>query len=288
MGDSPGRGKIKTAGEAMKRSGVFGCVVATLSVSLCLTPRLSAGAEDLKALEARLKSTYHDKVMTLRHFYESSDLRYDLNGELVGASKSGPWTVSGRIEITEISLKPSELYIGGNRLLAVYQESGNKFTYIRMPDRVVIRIATDSAPTEAQVHKTMVRVFVSSGELSRTVPPVWRSFLEKGNCDVDVVTVRVREPVILNSGIIQGKAISQPKPLYPALAKQARVQGTVRLKAVIGKDGSIHSLCLSKPMGAGLDEAAIASVEQWRYQPYLLEGEPVEVETQITVNFNLR
>ena len=84
----------------------------------------------------------------------------------------------------------------------------------------------------------------------------------------------------------QGLLIHQVKPTYPPLAKQARIQGAVVLQAVIGKDGTIQNLRVvsGHPM---LTPAAIDAVKQWRYKPYFLNGEPVEVETQITVNFTL-
>ncbi len=82
------------------------------------------------------------------------------------------------------------------------------------------------------------------------------------------------------------KLIRQPKPTYPPLAKQARIQGTVRFNAVIGKDGQIANLTLASghPL---LVPAATEAVRQWVYQPTLLNGEPVEVVTQIDVNFTL-
>jgi protein TonB len=75
-------------------------------------------------------------------------------------------------------------------------------------------------------------------------------------------------------------------PVYPPLARQARISGTVVLRAVIGKDGSIQNLSLvsGHPM---LAPAAIDAVKQWKYKPYLLNGEPVEVDTEIQVNFTL-
>jgi len=80
--------------------------------------------------------------------------------------------------------------------------------------------------------------------------------------------------------------INKVTPQYPPLAKQARVQGTVRFQAVIGKDGSIQNLQLvtGHPL---LVPAATEAVKQWRYKPTLLNGEPVEVVTQIDVNFTL-
>jgi protein TonB len=83
-----------------------------------------------------------------------------------------------------------------------------------------------------------------------------------------------------------GDLIRKVQPLYPALARSARIQGVVVLQATIGRDGTIENLRVSSghPM---LTSSAIDAVRQWRYRPYILNGEPVEVETQIIVNFSL-
>jgi len=84
----------------------------------------------------------------------------------------------------------------------------------------------------------------------------------------------------------QANLIRQPKPVYPPLAKQARIQGVVRFNAIIGKDGTIQNLTLmtGHPL---LVPAAQEAVKQWLYKPTLLNGEPVEVATVIDVNFTL-
>ncbi len=84
----------------------------------------------------------------------------------------------------------------------------------------------------------------------------------------------------------QAKLINQPKPIYPPLAKQARIQGTVRLEAVISKDGTIEQLRVvsGHPL---LVQSALEAVRQWKYQPTYLNTEPVEVATTIDVNFTL-
>jgi protein TonB len=76
------------------------------------------------------------------------------------------------------------------------------------------------------------------------------------------------------------------EPAYPPLARSARVQGQVVLDVVIGKDGAVKSIKAESghPM---LVPAAIDAVKQWRYQPYKLDGKPVEVDTQVLVNFKL-
>jgi protein TonB len=84
----------------------------------------------------------------------------------------------------------------------------------------------------------------------------------------------------------EGNLVHKVQPAYPQIARMARIQGPVQLHAIISKDGTIENLVVESghPM---LVAAAINAVKQWRYRPYLLNHEPVEVETEITVNFVL-
>jgi protein TonB len=85
----------------------------------------------------------------------------------------------------------------------------------------------------------------------------------------------------------EGKLISGPRPVYPPLARQARVEGTVRLEAVISREGVILNLraVSGHPL---LIPAAVAAVQQWVFRPTSLNGDPVEVATVIDVNFTLQ
>jgi periplasmic protein TonB len=100
-----------------------------------------------------------------------------------------------------------------------------------------------------------------------------------------VSPVAVTRPVRL-SRMSEGDLVHKIVPMYPPLARNARIQGTVVLQAMISKQGTIENLRLlsGHPL---LAPAAIEAVRQWRYRPYILNSEPVEVETQITVNFSL-
>jgi periplasmic protein TonB len=99
---------------------------------------------------------------------------------------------------------------------------------------------------------------------------------------VPVTPQRVR----ISQGVTRGLLIQKVEPTYPPLARAARVQGDVILSAIIDSNGQITNLQLvsGHPM---LVPAAISAVKQWRYKPYLLNGQPVEVETTITVIFSL-
>jgi protein TonB len=98
-----------------------------------------------------------------------------------------------------------------------------------------------------------------------------------------VAVQRVR----VSQGVTQGMKVHDVTPQYPQMAKIARVQGPVVLAAVIGKDGAIQNLRVVSTASPLLNQAAVEAVKQWRYRPYILNGEPVEVDTTITVNFTL-
>jgi TonB family protein len=87
--------------------------------------------------------------------------------------------------------------------------------------------------------------------------------------------------------VIYGNIISQARPTYPERARANHVSGSVVLGAIIARDGQVRSLKLLSVPDADLAIAAVAAVREWRYQPYLLNGKPTEVETTITVNFNI-
>jgi len=91
----------------------------------------------------------------------------------------------------------------------------------------------------------------------------------------------------ISQGVTQGLLTHRIEPSYPALARQARIQGVVILTAIIDKNGSIQNLQLvsGHPM---LAPAAIEAVKQWLYKPFLLNGQPVEVETTVTVRFQMQ
>jgi protein TonB len=119
--------------------------------------------------------------------------------------------------------------------------------------------------------------------IARPTPPLVRP---EPAPQKQAAAIAPRKPIAVSTGVQAAKLIRQVKPIYPQLARQARISGTVRLVAIIGKDGAIENL----QVAAGhplLVPAAVEAVKQWLYQPTLLNGEPVDVITQIEVNFTL-
>jgi TonB family protein len=91
----------------------------------------------------------------------------------------------------------------------------------------------------------------------------------------------------VKASVMAGQKISGPNPIYPAQAKADKVQGAVILLLKINKDGEPIDIRVKKGVRADLDESAVTAVQQWRWKPYLLNGDPTEVKTTVTVNYSL-
>ena len=96
-----------------------------------------------------------------------------------------------------------------------------------------------------------------------------------------------RDPIKVGGNVQESKLIRRVEPVYPELAKRARVQGRVILVVTVDEEGNVSDIRVSSghPL---LDEAALTAVRQWKYSPTLLNGEPVPVIATVTVIFNLK
>lgn len=152
------------------------------------------------------------------------------------------------------------------------------------PQRIppAVTMLTDVAPPLAMVDPYAVGVRHGFGD------PHGRGAVIDGIGDSNVAlpppAPTVHHPP--TSHMMEGNLIYRVQPEYPALARQVRVQGLVVLRAVISRDGAIENLQVvsGHPL---LIPSALNAVRQWRYRPYVLNGEPVEVETEVKVNFIL-
>lgn len=103
---------------------------------------------------------------------------------------------------------------------------------------------------------------------------------------ISVASPHTSSPLHISKGVSAGMLLAPISPVYPPIAKAAGIQGTVVVSAVISRTGAIESLhVLSGP--TMLQNAALEAIRAARYQPYLLNGEPTEVETTITLNFRI-
>lgn len=101
------------------------------------------------------------------------------------------------------------------------------------------------------------------------------------------VRQQVAGPVRVSGLVVEGLLIQKTLPVYPAIAKASRTQGRVVLQATISRNGTIENLRVVSG-STMLQQAALDAVKTWRYRPYLLSGDPVEVETTVNVVFKLQ
>lgn len=160
------------------------------------------------------------------------------------------------------------------------QETGRLITPTRIPKQVAM-IKESAAPPPATAGVVGgVPGGVPGGQLGGVVGGV------VGAIPTAAPKLVAPQRVHVSQGVTQGLLTKKVMPQYPQLARQAHIQGAVQLAAVISKDGTIENLQVisGHPL---LTQAAMQAVKQWRYKPYVLNGQPVEVDTTITVNFTL-
>jgi protein TonB len=153
---------------------------------------------------------------------------------------------------------------------------------LTQPPRVPLGI--DRGPDEAPAQPPGGPI--GDGVIGIPGSPSGPSFPISGTRPVMPAALAPTAPVFRKSNMLEGSLVRRVLPVYPYAAKAAHIQGPVVLAAVISKAGVIDDLHVvsGHPLLVG---AAVEAVRQWRYRPYILNSEPVEVETQITVNFTL-
>jgi protein TonB len=163
--------------------------------------------------------------------------------------------------------------------------TGQLRTPTRIPQKVQI-IKEEEAPPPMTATSGVVGGVpggIPGGQLNGVIGSIVNT---TSNLGVPKFAPVVPQRVRISQGVTKGLLIRRVEPSYPTLARAARVQGEVVLTAVISVNGEIENLQLvsGHPM---LVPAALTAVKQWRYKPYLLNGQPTEVETTITVIFTL-
>jgi protein TonB len=159
-------------------------------------------------------------------------------------------------------------------------KSGQLRTPTRIPKKIEMIKEEEAPPPMSSGVVGGVPGGIPGGQLNGVIGGIISS-----NSNIPVAAL-VPKRIRVSQGVIQGQCIHKVEPIYPKIALSARIQGQVLLRAVINKNGEVTELQVisGHPM---LIPAAVEAVKQWRYRPYLLNGEAVEVETTITVTFNI-
>jgi TonB family protein len=256
-----------------------------------------ASATD-SSLKEQLRKTYVGSQQMLRHFYASADLKFDVDGNPRNKEKEGAWTLLSGVLIDHVTLKSDKLELSGYRRLLVIDDHTKTLRSIKLGETFSIEIATQPGPDQAtQLAGALARVFVPADDLASVVPDYWRDYLARfggkatqGEPCEDSATKLASDDAsgnIVSAGITEGAKIRDALPSYYEIARENRVEGELALRAVIDTTGSVTRVCIIKALGAGLDDMMVQTVRQWKYKPYTLNGQPIEIQTTVTTRFGL-
>lgn len=277
-------------------------------------------------LEQRLNDQYKGKTLILRGFYTGGLLRYDSGGRLIGPAEFDDWTLSGIVQIQNIQASRDHLKVGARRIRmgwpgGVFQQihlPGEFEEDGRTSQILHIEAALDLSIPES-AFSAMSRIFLSAhDEFSKLVPDYWRTCVEVALSGEDdqgfrgcrfspefagVPGMNVHsndqgdEPEegesIRASALHPGSAVAQPtlasetEPKFSYEARAARYEANTRLDMIIDKNGHPQDPEITTPAGMGLDKRAVEAVSQWRFEPATKQGQPVNFEVRVQIEFHL-
>lgn len=269
-----------------------------LLISLCCT----AVASD-EPVGQQLNDMYVKKRLILRHPVPQNSQRYDTAGTLLNGAPEGSWTLYSPVEITRVDLSRDRIEIRGNRLIYICDPKSNKLVAHREkhPEKVKIEIMLDAPPaTVEQANAIISKVFANDEkELIPSLPDYWQRYFQRAqNPSTTTPKLIARQPATVKEqdasfgrigidGTKAPQAVSTPEPEYPAFAKRQLIQGVCVMSAIIDKEGRVREAYIVRPLGAGLDEQALAVVQRWKFKPATRNGQPVNVHMSLEINFHL-
>jgi TonB family protein len=238
---------------------------------------IAAYAESVKDA---LNHKYKKQVLGLRSPFPHGDLRFDSSGQPLHALPAGPWLIYGSIYVEKLSLSSDTLRVEGTRGVLSQSSKEGKPVLIRLGKSLKVEIHLDQ-PLKSfdEAQAVLGRVFFLEADASVHVKPEFRRSDDS----------TAGEP-IYHGGKDDtkfAKPVFTPEPEFSEEARRAQFQGNVVLNIVVDKAGNVDRIRIEKAAGRGLDDNAVESVKTWRFQPATRNGQPVAVEMNIEVSFNL-
>ena len=249
-------------------------------------------AEDAQRL---LDQKFGGHVFFIRGFYSDDDLTYDSEGNVIGKPRSGPWSLA-MFKIEKIELSANGFLLEGKRGASVYDEKSKQFkSFLAKKEPLKITVLTDPATLSEPGLARLAQKILAPTIAASDVPECWRDFFsgkENARAAPKPGEIVPGKQSAGNPVYQVGRAVTAPRikskedPQYTKLAREARLQGTTSLSAVINAQGIPEDVQVSKPLGMGLDEQAVQAAQKWRFEPAQLHGKPVAVSIIIEITFH--
>ncbi|HEY5027493.1 MAG TPA: energy transducer TonB [Candidatus Angelobacter sp.] len=230
-----------------------------------------------ESIKDALNHKYKNQVLALRSPLTAGDQKFDSAGHSsTGAPNSG-WLLYGGIYIEKLNLSSDTLRLEGPRAAPINKNGQRMLVRFSKSQRIEIHLDQPLKSLD-DAEAVMARVFFPSADAAGRAWPEFRR-TDDNTSDDQIYHV--------GNGTSPPRATYTPEPEFSEEARHARFQGIVVMKVVVNKAGNIVRIKLERALGKGLDENAMEKLKTWRFEPATRKGQPVAVEMNIEVSFNL-
>jgi TonB family protein len=263
-------------------------------------------------LARKLKEDLTGKVWIVKNSLQDDSLDFDAAGAPRKKYHPGSWTTA-EVSVTSVKQSGDTIEISGDRVFESTDEHGNLVhRYPPQHRRVRIRIHppgnTTAALSAADLEAALFAVVRTAAD-AQQFPPYWRAFFDgrvatdiapdgkrgsylkstkSGAAGTQVESLPYGDPVYtVGSNVKPPKPTYTPEPEYSETARHSKFQGITVIAMVVTAAGTVADPQVIRPLGFGLDEQAIAAVQQWKFRPATLDGKPVAALISVEVSFRL-
>jgi TonB family protein len=277
-------------------------------------------------VEQHLRDQYNGKIFVLRNFYKGERLDYDSAGLSVsGFAVPGDWTLDGFIRVTSINLSGQRLIIQADRLFldnsgpafGFRQAGGKKKEKPEKESRLRIEVEFDRGDAD-KADAALSKIFLAAQDhIADLVPDYWKACVLAASTgknkskysacsfppefavipgvvyslDESAESAAAKPPngtvARIGRGVTPPRVIHQTEPAFSDLARKEKYQGVVLVSIIVDKTGQPRNIRIVRPLGLGLDQKAVESISTWQFDPAEKNGEPVDMEISVEVNFHL-
>jgi TonB family protein len=276
------------------------------------------------SLAQHFKDEYQNKNWFLANFYGDDELRYDSDGQIMADLSPGVWTADGYVRVTGIDVSNQQLRIKAERL-ALYDEHGNGFIFQETERKLVIDVQLDPQHMTAQdLDALWAKIFIMRVQrFVDSVPDFWKPCVSAAltgsggetykTChfargytgpaidetlptSAPPLSAESKGPLMIagyglvyrkGEGITPANATYAPGPEYSEAARKAKISAGIILEVVVDASGHAGDIHISRPAGYGLDEQAVKTIEDWKFEPATKDGHPVPSLVDIEVTFDI-
>jgi TonB family protein len=249
-----------------------------LFLAVLLFQTAIAHAENIKDA---LNHKYKNQILALRSpFTSGRDQKFDSAGQPLNARPAGRWLLYGGIYVEKLNLSADTLRLEGPRAAPTAKNKNSQPMLVRFGKSQRIEIHLDQPLKSLEdADALMARIFFPSADAASRAWPEWRRADDNTPGD-EIYHVK-------KDDVLPPRPTYTPEPEFSEEARHARFQGVVVMTVVVNKTGNIVRIKLARAVGKGLDENAMEELKTWRFEPATRKGQPVAVEMNIEVAFNL-